>query len=60
VRQFAVPRAAAFTPDGRSAIVVAERLHRLDFRNPRTFRLERSVAVPCSSVDHIDFSASGH
>jgi DNA-binding beta-propeller fold protein YncE len=48
-----------FTPDGRSAIVVAERLHRLDFRNPRTFRLQRSVAVPCSGVDHIDFSASG-
>lgn len=47
-----------FTPDGRSAIVVAERLHRLDFRNPQTFRLQRSVAVPCSGVDHIDFSAT--
>ena len=28
-----------FTPDGRYAIVVAERLHRLDFRDPRTMRL---------------------
>ena len=27
-----------FTPDGRYAIVVAERLHRLDFRDPHTFR----------------------
>ena len=26
-----------FTPDGRYAIVVAERLHRLDFRDPHTF-----------------------
>jgi YVTN family beta-propeller protein len=46
-----------FTPDGRFAIVVAERLHRLDFRNAHTFRLHRSVAVPCSGVDHMDFSA---
>jgi len=48
-----------FTPDGRSAIVVAERLRRLDFRNPVTFRLQRSVHVPCAGVDHIDFSAGG-
>ena len=48
-----------FTPDGRYAIVVAERLHRLDFRDPHTFRLHRSVAVPCGGVDHMDFSADG-
>src|SRR4051794_2195402 len=48
-----------FTPDGRYAIVVAERLHRLDFRNPRTFALHRSVRVDCSGVDHMDFSADG-
>jgi DNA-binding beta-propeller fold protein YncE len=48
-----------FTRDGRHAIVVAERLHRLDFRDPRTFRLQHSVSVPCVGVDHIDFSADG-
>ena len=48
-----------FTPDGRYAIVVAERLHRLDFRNAHTFRLHRSVTVPCGGVDHMDFSADG-
>jgi len=48
-----------FTPDGRYAIVVAERLRRLDFRSPRTFRLRRSVDVPCVGVDHMDFSADG-
>jgi DNA-binding beta-propeller fold protein YncE len=48
-----------FTPDGRYAIVVAERLHRLDFRNARTFALHRSVPVPCSGVDHMDFTADG-
>jgi YVTN family beta-propeller protein len=46
-----------FTPDGRYAIVVAERLHRLDFRDAHTFRLHHSLAVPCTGVDHIDFSA---
>ena len=48
-----------FTPDGRYAIVVAERLHRLDFRDAHTFRLHRSVPVPCAGVDHLDFSADG-
>ncbi len=46
-----------FTPNGRYAIVVAERLHRLDFRDAHTFALHRSVPVPCAGVDHIDFSA---
>ena len=49
-----------FTPDGRSAIVVAERLQRLDFRDPNTMRLIHSLPVPeCRGVDHMDFSADG-
>jgi YVTN family beta-propeller protein len=48
-----------FTADGRHAIVVAERLHRLDFRNPHTFALQRSLTVPCVGIDHMDFSADG-
>jgi len=48
-----------FTPDGRYAIVVAERLHRLDFRDAHSFRLHRSLSVPCSGVDHMDFTADG-
>jgi DNA-binding beta-propeller fold protein YncE len=48
-----------FTPDGRYAIVVAERLHRLDFRDARTFRLHHSLSAPCSGVNHMDFSADG-
>jgi len=48
-----------FTPDGRFAIVVAERLARLDFRDPHTFALVKSIPVPCTGVDHLDFSADG-
>src|SRR5438094_763645 len=40
-----------FTPDGRSAIVVAEALKRLDFRDPKTMALQGSVAAPqCAGI----------
>lgn len=48
-----------FTPDGQYAIVVAERLRRLDFRHPQTMKLIESVRVPCRGVDHMDFSRDG-
>ena len=48
-----------FTPEGSYAIVVAERLHRLDFRDAHTFRLRHSLNVPCRGLDHMDFSADG-
>ena len=48
-----------FTPDGRSAIVVAEHRARLDFRDPHTFALQKSVPLACVGVDHLDFSADG-
>src|SRR5262249_44740123 len=48
-----------FTPDGRYAIVVAERLRKLDFRNAHTFALHKSVYMPCVGPDHMDFSADG-
>ena len=48
-----------FTPDGRYAVVVAERLERLDFRDAHTMHLERSLPVPCRGIDHMDFSADG-
>jgi YVTN family beta-propeller protein len=48
-----------FTPDGRYAIVVAERNQRLDFRNAHTFALHNSVYMPCVGPDHMDFSAAG-
>jgi YVTN family beta-propeller protein len=48
-----------FTPDGSKAIVVAERFKRLDFRNPTTWELIKSVPVSHAGVDHLDFSADG-
>ncbi|MGI8428519.1 MAG: YncE family protein [Solirubrobacteraceae bacterium] len=49
-----------FTPDGRYAIVVSERLRKLAFRDPSTMRLKDVLSVPtCAGVDHMDFSADG-
>ncbi len=48
-----------YTPDGKYAIVVAERMDRLDFVNPATMKLEHALSVPCRGVDHMDFSADG-
>jgi YVTN family beta-propeller protein len=46
-----------FTPDGAHALVMAERMHRIDVHNPHTMALERSLPVSCSGVNHADYSA---
>jgi len=48
-----------FTPDGKYALVMAERLHRIDWRDPTTMALIHTTPVPCSGVNHADFSADG-
>jgi len=49
-----------FTPDGRSAIVVAEALKRLDLRDPQTMALQGAIDVPqCGGINHADFSIDG-
>jgi YVTN family beta-propeller protein len=49
-----------FTPDGKSAVVVAEAMKRLDFRDPKTMALQGSLAVPqCGGINHGDYSIDG-
>ena len=49
-----------FSPDGKSEIVVAEAMHRLDFRDPKTMQLQYSIDVPrCAGINHADFSIDG-
>ena len=48
-----------FTPDGRFAMVVAEKLNRIDFRDAHTMALVQSVPVACKGVDHMEFTADG-
>jgi DNA-binding beta-propeller fold protein YncE len=49
-----------FTPDGRSAIIVAEAMRRLEFRDPHTMALQGYITAPrCAGVNHADFSLDG-
>ena len=49
-----------FTPDGASAIVVAEGFKRLEFRDPQTMALKSILPVPqCRGINHADFSIDG-
>jgi YVTN family beta-propeller protein len=49
-----------FTPDGSSAIVVAEALKRLEFRDPQTMKLQTNLQTPqCVGLNHADFSIDG-
>jgi YVTN family beta-propeller protein len=48
-----------FTPDGGSAIVVAERRQRLDFRDPHTMKLQDAERVRCKGLDHMEFTSDG-
>ena len=49
-----------FTPDGKSAIVVAEARKRLDFRDPQTMALQYSIDTPgCPGINHADFAIDG-
>jgi YVTN family beta-propeller protein len=49
-----------FTPDGKSAVVVAEARKRLDFRDPKSMALQYSIDTPgCPGINHADFSIDG-
>lgn len=48
-----------FTPNGRYAMVIAERAKRIDFRDPHTMRFVKSLHVDCKGLDHVDFTIDG-
>jgi len=49
-----------FSPDGKSAIAVAEARKRLDFRDPVTMALQYAIETPqCGGINHADFSIDG-
>ncbi|QKV80346.1 beta-propeller fold lactonase family protein [Amycolatopsis sp. Hca4] len=49
-----------FTPDGRYAISVAERLRKLVWYDPHTWQAHDETPTPeCAGIDHADFSPDG-
>src|SRR5581483_10029626 len=49
-----------FTPDGKYAVVMAERDSQIDFRDPVTWQVVKSIEIPHKGVNHADFTADGH
>jgi YVTN family beta-propeller protein len=58
--QVADPYNLYFTPDGQYAMVMAEDLNRIVFRDPHTMRPRYSMVVPAAGVNHLDFTADGN
>lgn len=48
-----------YTPDGKYAIVMAEREKRIDFRDAQTMQVKNRVPVNCEGVNHADFTMDG-
>lgn len=48
-----------FTPDGKSAVVMAEADREIVFRDPHTMAVQYTLHVPCAGVNHADFSPDG-
>lgn len=49
-----------YTPDGRSAIVVAEAMRRLYFLDSGSMRPTHAIDVPdCAGINHLDFTVDG-
>jgi YVTN family beta-propeller protein len=48
-----------FTPDGKSAVVMAEQDKQIVFRDPHTMAVQQTLNVPCAGVNHADFSPDG-
>jgi YVTN family beta-propeller protein len=50
-----------FTPNGRSALVMAEANRQIDFYDPHTWQLQHALHVDsrCRGVNHADFSPDG-
>src|SRR5256885_13920039 len=48
-----------YTPDGKYAIVMAEREKLIDFRDAHSMKVVNRVPVLCEGVNHADFSTDG-
>ena len=44
-----------FTPEGKFGLIMAERFHRIDAVDPKTFVVDHSLPVPCNGVNHADY-----
>ncbi len=48
-----------YTPDGKYAVVMAEREKRIDFRDAQTMKVVNRLPINCEGVNHADFTPDG-
>jgi YVTN family beta-propeller protein len=48
-----------FTPNGKYAVVMQERLKQISFADPHTFKIIKTLKTKCAGVNHADWSADG-
>jgi len=48
-----------FTPDGKSAVVMASQDRQIVFRDPHTMEIQTALPIGCDGVNHADFSPDG-
>ena len=48
-----------FTPDGKYAVVMQERMKQIAFADPHTFKIIHTLKTNCGGVNHADWSADG-
>src|SRR4051794_37721132 len=48
-----------YTPDGKYAVIMAERMKRIDFRDAQTMKVVNKLPVNCAGVNHADFTPDG-
>ena len=49
-----------FTPNGKYAVVMQERLKQIAFADPHTFKIIKTLKTNCAGVNHADWSADGN
>jgi YVTN family beta-propeller protein len=48
-----------FSPDGKKAIIMAERNNEVDFYDPKSWTLIKKLPIPHPGVNHAEFTADG-
>ena len=49
-----------FTPNGKYAVVMQERMKQIAFADPHTFKIKKTLKTKCAGVNHADWTADGN
>ena len=49
-----------FTPNGKYAVVMEERMREIVFADPHSFKVKKTIKTRCTGVNHADWTADGN